>query len=90
MITLAEACKIAKRELESENSFVWDVCTDMGDSWVFTIGWKNSEFPGNLSGFCYIISKEDGTAKDSVIQLMDKDFYDKWLDAPEIDISEYL
>jgi len=91
MITLSEACKIAKKELESETTFIKPECRDLSDSWCFDWGWKKTpqenkvglpelrvyKATGNIEDF-----PKSGIPTEEEFQLMEN--------ALKINISEYI
>ena len=91
MITLKEACAIAKCELENEKMYVSEECTDLGDSWCF-IAIPKDEFERMYytGGDVLKISKETGEMEYVYVGLPGQEFFDRWISSKSVDISEYL
>ncbi|MBO4400726.1 MAG: hypothetical protein J5809_02655 [Selenomonadaceae bacterium] len=71
--------------------FVFEKCTDLGDSWCFENYPRDEEDRDFYTGCdVFKIDKETGKTTYVYIGLPGDKFFDKWIDAEQIDISEYL
>ena len=90
MITLEKAVKIAKEYLEARDLFVRNTCNDLGDSWIFGYGRKESPQEVSTDGALVKVDKEIGHVAWTYLGVPGEENFDKIMKAPKIDISEYL
>ncbi len=94
MITLKAACKIAKETLEEwagDYLIIYPTCSDMGDSWAFSMYPRNEQDRIWYIGCDVIqINKETGALELVYVGLPGQKLFDEWYYSPEIDISQYL
>lgn len=92
MITLKEACSIAKRELNSPETAVHSICTDLGDCWVFDWIFKPNPERAIPDKPYLVIDRKSGKLEFRSIGVPRQDFFDRMTDrkANRINLSEYL
>lgn len=91
MITLREACEIAKDRLNGDDTFVENVCDDLGDCWVFDWSLKSDPHGSILDKPLLKIDKETGEASFVVMGVPGEEFFHRmYRNKNKIDISKYL
>lgn len=91
MITLKEASRIAKEQLEDSDTFVVGVCDDIGDSWVFDWAYRDDPEGSVLDKGLLQVDKESGESRIVGLGLPGDELFNRlYKNKNKLDIRAYL